>query len=232
MDILPNIPIKFDLNYDDIPLEWNLISLSMGYPIDKTPEFIIDLINAELNKIKNSCKIEACINVFAKDLFLWNKDKVYINCIEFNTGSIIASQLKKSEGIIVFTATIGAYFETESKKYFDSGDSVSGFIVDTIGSELVEKAGDWIEIKLLDYFLPSGIKITHRYSPGYCNWNVEEQFKLFSLLPKDFTAISLTESALMRPIKSISGVIGYGNNIANSNYPCNICGMSYCYKRK
>ncbi|MFH0733458.1 MAG: vitamin B12 dependent-methionine synthase activation domain-containing protein [bacterium] len=233
MDILPNSPMVFNPSFDDVTIEWKLIAKSMGYPDTNISEYIIELINFEINKAKQFCKIQTSFVIFEKENYLWDSEKIYIKCIEFNTGRIIASQLKKSEGVIIFTATVGHYFEIETKKYFDMGDSVSGYIVDTIGSELVEKAGDWIENKISKYFSTTSDKrITHRYSPGYCSWNVEEQFKLFSLLPKEITGITLTESALMLPIKSISGVIGYGKDVNRVDYPCKICGMNYCYKRK
>jgi len=76
-------------------------------------------------------------------------------------------------------------------------------------------------------------KMSNRYSPGYCNWNVAEQHKLFKLLPKDFCGVSLTESVLMQPIKSISGFIGVGEKIKYHHYKCKFCTQKQCiYKSK
>ncbi|MCK7538940.1 MAG: hypothetical protein MZV63_52410 [Marinilabiliales bacterium] len=47
--------------------------------------------------------------------------------------------------------------------------------------------------------------ITNRFSPGYCGWDVAEQHKLFSFFKDNFCGITLTESALMNPVKSVSG---------------------------
>jgi hypothetical protein len=61
---------------------------------------------------------------------------------------------------------------------------------------------------------------------------VKDQFKLFSLLPENFCGIRLTDSALMIPIKSVSGIIGIGENVERKNYPCEICNMKDCYRKK
>ncbi len=49
-----------------------------------------------------------------------------------------------------------------------------------------------------------------RYSPGYCGWHVSGQMALFDYLGPDAVGITLTESFLMHPLKSVSGVIVAG----------------------
>ncbi|NSW95142.1 MAG: methionine synthase, partial [Bacteroidales bacterium] len=77
-----------------------------------------------------------------------------------------------------------------------------------------------------------GLNITNRFSPGYCGWDVAEQHKLFSLLPGNFCKIRLTESALMDPIKSVSGIIGAGLHVKRRPYTCNFCDMKDCIYRR
>jgi hypothetical protein len=77
----------------------------------------------------------------------------------------------------------------------------------------------------------SGKKITNRYSPGYCGWDVTEQHKLFQLMPENYCGIKLTPSALMDPVKSISGIIGIGENVKNNPYTCRLCNQNDCVYR-
>jgi hypothetical protein len=77
----------------------------------------------------------------------------------------------------------------------------------------------------------SGKKITNRYSPGYCGWDVTEQHKLFQLIPENYCGIKLTPSALMDPVKSISGIIGIGENVKNNPYTCRLCNQNDCVYR-
>ena len=49
-----------------------------------------------------------------------------------------------------------------------------------------------------------------RYSPGYCGWHVSGQINLFNTLTPEKIGITLGESCLMNPLKSVSGVLVAG----------------------
>jgi len=46
-----------------------------------------------------------------------------------------------------------------------------------------------------------------RYSPGYCGWHVTGQRRLFAALRPEQIGITLGDSCLMEPLKSVSGVL-------------------------
>jgi len=72
------------------------------------------------------------------------------------------------------------------------------------------------------------VKITNRFSPGYCQWYVSEQSKLFSLMPEDRLTVKLSDSSLMNPVKSVSGIIGIGEKVIFRDHDCLQCGMKDC----
>ncbi|MDR2914435.1 MAG: hypothetical protein LBV74_06355, partial [Tannerella sp.] len=74
--------------------------------------------------------------------------------------------------------------------------------------------------------------ITNRYSPGYCNWSLQEQQKLFHLLGDKPVNVTLSSSCLMQPIKSVSGIIGVGRNVKEKAYGCTVCNNKDCIYRK
>ena len=45
------------------------------------------------------------------------------------------------------------------------------------------------------------------YSPGYCGWHISGQRELFQYLKPESIGITLNNSYLMNPLKSISGVM-------------------------
>jgi hypothetical protein len=112
------------------------------------------------------------------------------------------------------------------------GDPLTGYIYDIIGSIVVDAAADMMQSELEKTILSAGKKITNRYSPGYCGWDVSEQHKLFRLFPDNFCGIRLTDSALMDPVKSISGIIGIGEEVRYNNYRCSLCDMKECAYRE
>ena len=74
-----------------------------------------------------------------------------------------------------------------------------------------------------------------RYSPGYCGWHVSGQKALFNFLDSGAAGITLTDSCLMRPLKSVSGVIVAGRPDIHgftNDYPfCTACTGKECRER-
>lgn len=74
-----------------------------------------------------------------------------------------------------------------------------------------------------------------RYSPGYCGWHISGQKALFAALRPEEIGISLRESFLMEPLKSISGVIVGGPGRIHEfepSYPfCAECKSRSCRER-
>jgi cobalamin-dependent methionine synthase I len=72
--------------------------------------------------------------------------------------------------------------------------------------------------------------VTLRFSPGYCDWPIMDQKKIFEMLNTLQDQVQLTETCLMKPRKSISGIFGVlPSNGKDSNPPYNPC--LYCGKR-
>ena len=80
--------------------------------------------------------------------------------------------------------------------------------------------------------IPLGYGVSHPYSPGYCGWHVTQQQLLFSCLPEFPCGVRLSDSSLMSPIKSVSGIIAYGPCIVKRKYGCELCGKADCYKNR
>ena len=74
-----------------------------------------------------------------------------------------------------------------------------------------------------------------RYSPGYCGWHVSGQRKLFDHLLPEKIGITLRESFLMQPLKSISGVVIAGQrqifDFENTFDFCEDCSTWTCRER-
>lgn len=152
---------------------------------------------------------------------------------DFAIGKIISRQLRNSQRFAFFVATAGHAFEELRKSTEESGDMVRAFIIDSIGSVIAEKTADRMEDALGALLAPRGWKHTNRFSPGYCGWHVSGQHYLFALFPDGRPCgVTLTPSALMLPIKSVSGVIGLGTKVRHLDYTCGLCDYKLCYKRE
>ena len=156
---------------------------------------------------------------------------ILVNGIPFSIKKNIFQQIKASEKIAVFACTIGDAVFEKSRALMKNNEMLHGYIYDIYGSLAVENAMEQIQNNLKIEMAKIGSGISNRYSPGYCGWNVAEQKQLFSLLPSGFCGISLSDSCLMQPIKSISGFIGIGPEIHHKEYTCEVCDSSQCLYR-
>lgn len=148
-------------------------------------------------------------------------------------GRIISRQLRGSSAFAFFVATAGMEFEHLQEQLKTEGDMVSIFIADAMGSVIAEKTADCMEQALQQTLASSGLKHTNRFSPGYCGWHVSQQHLLFSHFPTPQPCgITLSESSLMTPIKSVSGIIGIGATVRHLDYTCGLCDYKDCYKRR
>lgn len=147
---------------------------------------------------------------------------------QFRIGPTLSRLLDGSSRFALFVATAGE--EYEAYRAEAAGDALEEFVIDAIGTAIVEKAGDYMEKIIRSAILPLGH--TNRISPGYCGWEVGEQQKLFACLGKRNCGVTLSASCMMRPVKSISGMIGIGKELPPRTYGCNLCELETCYRRK
>lgn len=160
------------------------------------------------------------------------KEEIEIDGIRFHIGKILKRMLRNSKQYAFFAVTAGPEPETLSKSLFENNHFLEGYIVDMIGSGIVDSVTGQMHRHIKNHAAGQGMKVTNHYSPGYCSWDVAEQQKLFGLLPENCCGISLSDSSLMHPIKSVSGVIGLGPEVKFQDYTCEICSMKNCLYRK
>lgn len=222
---------QYQYKLEELILTLSDIETAMGH-MEGNRGMFDDQISQVMQEAPEYADIKGGYRVF--DDFVLNPDKksFRISDVEFRSDKIIGVQLRESDKAVLFLCTAGQGISQWSKQLMAEGDLMKGYIVDSLGSAAVERAMDLItEEHLKPWAELQGLHITNRYSPGYCNWATEEQHKLFSLLPEGFCNISLTESALMVPTKSISGIIGIGKNAKKRAYQCNICKRKDCFRR-
>ncbi len=146
-------------------------------------------------------------------------------------GGMVHAQLHRSVAAVVFVVTIGDALERAARALLAGPDAVGGFVLDALGSVAAEGCADALEGEVRRAVAPLGWAITNRFSPGYCTWDTADQAALFALLPERPAGVGLSPSALMQPIKSISGIIGLGPDVRYEAYPCAFCQMETCHQR-
>lgn len=163
---------------------------------------------------------------------LATNNHIGIGGVELHTGAVITPYLLDADRYVLFIATAGQEFEQFQYEVKSSGDILQEFLLDSLGSAIAEAVVREVCSKVENHVLPLGYGVSHPYSPGYCGWHVTQQKFLFSLLPEQPCGVRLSESSLMSPIKSVSGVIAVGERIVKRKYGCELCGKADCYKNR
>lgn len=204
----------------------------MGYGQSIPDEATLQEIDKVLREVKSFLKPSFCyfVKYGALDLEQYT---LTIEDTTLSVGKIIARQLRGAEAYAFFVCTAGMDFEDYQRELMRKGDMVRVFIADALGSVIAEKAADRMEESLQMNIDKLGWKHTNRFSPGYCSWHVSQQQLLFPLFGTlEPCGVHLSDSSLMTPIKSVSGVIGVGPNVRHLDYTCGLCDFDKCFKKR
>lgn len=210
---------KKELRYEDLGISLSELYEQMGYEQAVPDEATVKETDIIIAEAKSFLRPRFCFFV-QREL------------PDFAIGKIIERQLKGAEAYAFFICTAGVEYEAFQERLKKEGDMVRVFIADALGSVIAEKAADQMELSLQENIDKLGWHHTNRFSPGYCGWHVSQQQLLFPLFKGETCGVKLTESSLMLPIKSVSGIIGLGPNVRHLDYTCGLCDFKQCYKRK
>ncbi|MBU1699346.1 MAG: hypothetical protein KJ970_20215 [Candidatus Eisenbacteria bacterium] len=144
----------------------------------------------------------------------------------------------QAEHFVLFAATLNEPVCDEIKALFANDDFALGAMLDSLASVAADLMGGRIEEHYLRTASSSPGPNSNglmRYSPGYCGWHISAQKALFRRLRPEGIGITLRESYLMQPLKSISGVMLCGRpeiHRFRPDYPfCSECCTKSCVDR-
>jgi hypothetical protein len=145
----------------------------------------------------------------------------------------------KAADLALFAVTLGKRISQAIDERFKSNDLALGAMLDSAASAGADQLGEALERRYVNLLIQTGRATSDtgvlRYSPGYCGWHISGQKKLFEYLHPEQIGISLRDSFLMEPLKSISGVLIAGPqylHIIRKPYPaCGECKNESCRRR-
>lgn len=145
----------------------------------------------------------------------------------------------KSEFLALFAVTIGQKITDGIDELFQLNEFALGSMLDSVASAGTDRAADLVERRFSDLISGeqkiSPNRVVMRFSPGYCGWHMSGQRKLFGYLHPEEIGIELLDSYLMKPLKSISGVLVAGDQDIfrfEDSYPfCSECSSRDCRDR-
>lgn len=115
----------------------------------------------------------------------------------------------QAEKVALCICTIGLQLESESADLMKCGEMMSALILDAIGSEAVEHVARQADRAICEKARLMNLWPSKRYSPGYRSWDIKEQHFVFQMMPGKDIGVTLNESCMMIPRKSISFRINF-----------------------
>lgn len=124
---------------------------------------------------------------------------------------------KDAKKVALCICTIGPKLEEEVQALTKKNEMLRALILDALGSEAVEEVAVQSDKLLADKAREMGLWPSKRFSPGYGKWDIKEQRFMFSVLPAEQIGVTLKESCMMVPRKSVSFRLNfYGERILST----------------
>jgi hypothetical protein len=122
----------------------------------------------------------------------------------------LASVVAGASHLGVAVCTIGGALGRRVQEHQRGGDMLRGLLLDSLGTWAVDKLRQEICCRLEDEATAAGLRTSTALCPGESEWGIQDQAVLFRLVDASAIGVSLTESLIMNPLKSLSLVVGRG----------------------
>lgn len=134
------------------------------------------------------------------------------------------------ERVAICICTIGLALEETVKMAMDAGRMLEGIALDAVGSAAAEAVARYMNDRIDEAAAAEGLRTSCRASPGYGDWNVSGQRRLFDLLPAERIGVTLTPGSMMVPRKSVSFAVHVDERPVRlrSESSCRNCDMDTC----
>ncbi len=208
--VIKNIPFKIDIDKAQRDLKINN---------QEDKHFLLQMIK--------EVELRANPKAIYRELYITEKgaDYIVVDNVKLNS-SILRRNLEETEQVFIYIITVGREIEEWAKQYtnileFFWSEEIQKMILNSAVNYLYEKLDGLIASEFTAEMNPGSLK----------NWPIEEQIKIFSLLGnvEEEIAVKLTDSLLMLPSKTVSGI----KFAVESKYEnCQFCQREDCPSRQ
>lgn len=154
------------------------------------------------------------------------------------TADSIIRHLTGAVEVAIMAVTVGFPLEQEVSNLFSQNHYTLGLLLDAAGTTAVEMACDAICNVIAQQAAQAGLAAGSRFSPGYGDWPLEIQSEILTLAAGAQISMSVTDTKMLVPRKSVTAIIGlypYHHSLNLSQQqelPCDKCSQADCQARK
>jgi hypothetical protein len=149
---------------------------------------------------------------------------------DMRTGLLLSENTEEAPKIAGCICTLGPKLETSVSEAMQTGDGIRGVLLDAAGIGLLESLGNLSFAHVRNEARKNNLFAGCRSGPGYNQVPMEAQIHLFSMVDSTGIGVSLMNSLVMIPAKSLSFyvVLHKKPHAETDAYKCRACDLTDC----
>lgn len=194
--------------------DFNEVARYLGYRRTTPPDAdVSDLMKKAASEMQAVLKPQAVFEIFDLDCKFEKKDETGRDIYKITFADVtshskdLGANLKNCKKVALMAATIGPQVDALIRKY-TSLDSVYASILQATGAMYIEEVVDLVNKEIKKLAESDGFSTRPRYSPGYGDVPLEMQKDFFRLLPCTRIGLTLMDTLIMAPEKSVTAFVG------------------------
>lgn len=181
----------------------------------------IDILTKELQQKITPRHIYKRLNCSINDNII-NIDNITIK------SKNLANHINGCNEIILLSATLSIVADNLLRRYSVT-DIAKAAILQAISAAMIEEYCDQIEKEIADNLLKEDLYLTTRFSPGYGDFPITHQKDILDILEcNKKIGLTLSESYMLSPTKSVTAIMGITNKKCLHKDKCLECNNINC----
>lgn len=195
----------------------------LGYGKHAVDEAVLALIEDSFRELEDSAAARSVYRIF--ELSAEETDELRIGCMNIKSRSL-GKNMKGCCEAAVLGATLGSRVDLLIKRYSVT-DMAKAVVLQACAAAMLEEYLDQEQDRIAERLLCEGKYLRPRFSPGYGDFSIGHQKEILTMLDSaKKIGLSMTDSCMLTPTKSVTAVIG----ISRTKEPCHRKGCEACTK--
>ena len=202
----------------------------LGYGKNAVDDKTLQEIQDSFRELERLADKKSIYRIF--ELSLKDENELKIGNVEIYSRNL-RTNLKDCKQVVLFAATLGAEVDRLIRK-MQVVDMAKAVVMQACAATLLEEYCDELQQKIAEHMQEQGKYIRPRFSPGYGDFSIQHQKDVLAMLETSKRiGVTMTDSYMLTPTKSVTAVIGIGDAEMNCNLnSCEECDKTDCTYRR
>ena len=202
----------------------------LGYGKNAVDDKTLQEIQDSFRELERLADKKSIYRIF--ELSLKDENELKIGNVEIYSRNL-RTNLKDCKQVVLFVATLGTEVDRLIRK-MQVVDMAKAVVMQACAATLLEEYCDELQQKIAERMQEQGKYIRPRFSPGYGDFSIQHQKAVLAMLEASKRiGVTMTDSYMLTPTKSVTAVIGIGDAEMNCNLnSCEECDKTDCTYRR